>query len=514
MSDLHLHAVSSFSVVHFIIAGFTLFFAALAIRHRKAVGGTSFLMLMLVMCVYSAGYGFEVASADLESAMFFSNVQYLGIPFIPFFLYTLIWKYLRHTNVIPLKITFILLIIPVFTFFLHLTTDRHNLFYINPQLSFYEGLSILHFEKGIWYFINNLYTFFLVFMALVHCIVRFKKDKKYRNNIALLIAVTIFPFGGYILYITGLAPEHIDITPLSLGLSCPFLVIALFNMSLFDIVPVAREHIFENMDNGLIVTDSTDRLVDYNKSILGIFPELKKCRVGIYIRDIDLTDDGRKINLYQILNSNMTFVEEQDGEKHYYSIRKNVISQTRQFLGGIIYIVADITEEKKLEAKLHAMATTDPLTGLKNRRNLLEIGEKEIKHSVRYKRDLSVLFFDIDHFKKINDSWGHSAGDRVLIEIAQICKKQIRESDTIGRYGGEEFVILLPEIPYNSAIRVAEKIRSSIADKPILFEQQEINVTASFGVAAFNGDETLYELFNRADQLLYKAKDEGRNLVC
>jgi diguanylate cyclase (GGDEF)-like protein/PAS domain S-box-containing protein len=514
MPDIHLHNLSSLSILLFIIAGGTFFFAAFAFRHRKAIGGTSFIILMLMMSIYASGYAFEIASADFKTAMFFSNVQYFGIPFIPFFLYTLIWKYLRHTNVMPLKLTVALLVIPVLTFFLHLTTDRHDLFYINPQLHFYKGLSILSFEKGLWYWINSLYTFSLVFFAMVHCIIRLLKDKKYRNNIALLIAVTAFPFGGYILYMTGLAPEHLDITPLSLGLSCPFLVIALFHVSLFDIGPVAREHIFENLDNGLLVTDSSDRMVDYNRSILFIFPELEKCSVGISIKNIYPNDNEDNPDLYQILNRDRTFAAEQDGEKRYYSIRKNIIPQTRQFLGGIIYVVADITEEKKLEEKLHTMATTDPLTGLKNRRNLLETGEKAIKHSLRYKHVLSVLFFDVDHFKKINDSWGHSAGDRVLIEIAQICTKQIRVSDIIGRYGGEEFVIILPETSYTAAVNVAQKLRSSIADMTILFEEQKIRVTASFGVAAFNGEESLYELFNRADQLLYKAKNEGRNRVC
>ncbi len=514
MPVIHLLNFSSLSLILFIIAGFTFFFAALAFRHRKAVGGTSFLFLMLMVSIYAAGYAFELASADFETAMFFSNIQYIGIPFIPFFLYSLIWKYLRHTNTISFKITVPLLIIPALTFLLHLTPDNHNLFYINPQLRFYEGLSILSFKKGVWYFINSLYTFFLILMALVHCIVRFKKDKKYRSNIALLILVTIFPFGGYILYMLGLAPEHLDITPLSLALSCPFLVMALFHMSLFDIVPVAREHIFENLDNGLLVTDSSDRLVDYNKSALAVFPELDKIRVGTSIEDIDLSLDERKVGLYGILNSGRTYTAKQGGEEHYYNIKKNAISRTKQFFGGIIYILSDITEEKKLEAKLHAMATTDPLTGLKNRRNLMEIGEKEIKHAVRYKHDLSVLFFDIDHFKNINDSWGHSAGDKVLVETTQACTEQIRESDTMGRYGGEEFVIILPETSYSAAVNVAEKLRCSIAQRTISFEGRDINVTASFGVAAFNGDETLYELINRADQLCYKAKARGRDCVC
>ncbi len=313
MLELHLNNLPSLSVFLLIIAGIDLFFAVIAFVRRRAVGAGSFLLLMLAMGVYAGGYAFELASSDLTTALFFSNVQYLGIPFVAFLLYSLIWKYLRHTNAMPLKLVIPLLIVPVVTFFCHLTCDGHNLFYINPQLGFYNGLSILSFEKGIWKHIDHAYTFSLVIMALIHCIVRFIKDEKYRSHIALLIAATVFPFGGFLLYVAGLAPEHLDITPLTFGLSCPFLAIAIFHLSLFDIVPVARDHIFENLDNGLLVTDSLDRLIDYNKSIIKIFPELEKFRVGVSVKSLAVINGGRTIDLYQLLNTDKTFVAEQGG---------------------------------------------------------------------------------------------------------------------------------------------------------------------------------------------------------
>ncbi len=513
MPELYINSLPSFAILLLIIAGLELFFTALAFHHRRAVGGSSFLFLMLSMIVYTVGYAFEIASADLQTAIFFSDIQYFGIPFIPFFIYSLIRKYLTNSNVIPLKLTVSLLIIPICTFFMHLTTFSNNLFYVNPSLIFHDGYSILLFKKGPWYYVDSAYTIILILMSLVYSIFRFIKNKKYRNNISLLISATAFPFLGYILYLLELTPKNFDINPLAFGAACPLLAVAIFHLSLFEIVPVARDHIFENFENGLIVTNSKNKLVDYNKSIQLILPEIKKYHIGSNIDYIHLQNIEKSTTLYRLLNKEKTFIVKKNGDDHYYKIKKNIISDTNKFYGGIIYILSDITEEKKFERKLHAMATTDSLTGIENRRNILEIGERALAYAARYKRDLSILLFDIDHYKKINDTWGHQAGDRVLIEITQLCRNQIRESDSLGRYGGDEFILILPESSHPTALIVAEKLRSAIAETNISLGRSTIKVTASFGIATLNKGETFTDLFNRADQRLYQVKRSGRNRV-
>lgn len=516
MFQLHIHVLSSFSILHLLIAGFTLFFAIKAMSCRGAVGCDSFIFLMLAMTFYSGGYALELASADLPTALFFSNVQYFGIPFIPLLLYNLIWKYLHRTNVMPLKARFLLPVVPVITFFLHLTSSRHTLFYLNPELFFRDGLSILSFEKGLWYNVGSVYTFLLVLVALVYSFVSLLKNKKYRIHIASLFLASAFPFGGFLLYVAGVSPEHLDITPLSLGLSCPFLALAIFHASIFDIVPVARDHIFEYLKNGLIVTDSTGRLIDYNGAALEMFPEIGNYPVGSFLKNIRIVSGQRISDLHCILSEADIFTAQKDcdDDEHYYSVRKDVIASTKQFFGGVIYLVTDITEEKKLQKKLQHMATTDALTQIMNRGHLIETGEKELVRAMRYKRDLAVVFFDVDHFKRINDSYGHLAGDRVLVELCSICKSRVRESDHIGRYGGEEFVLILPETTYDAAFGVAEKLRSAVEKSVVVCEEQTISVTASFGVASYKDGESLDALFNRADQSLYRAKEGGRNRVC
>ncbi|MFP4330615.1 MAG: diguanylate cyclase [Spirochaetaceae bacterium] len=182
--------------------------------------------------------------------------------------------------------------------------------------------------------------------------------------------------------------------------------------------------------------------------------------------------------------------------------------------GRVIQIVGsgrDITEEKKLEAKLRRLSDADPLTGIYNRRKVMEELEREINRSLRYGHPLSLLMLDIDHFKGINDRFGHTAGDAVLTGFAETIKRRLRPTDIFGRWGGEEFLIILSETDLKGAYTLAERVRESIEDQAYL---PELRATASIGVAALGAEVTSKDdLVNAADEALYCAKENGRNRV-
>jgi diguanylate cyclase (GGDEF)-like protein len=164
--------------------------------------------------------------------------------------------------------------------------------------------------------------------------------------------------------------------------------------------------------------------------------------------------------------------------------------------------------------ELERLATTDSLTGLANRRRLFDCLEQEVYRAQRYGTALSLVMFDIDHFKRINDSWGHATGDWVLCRIARETHQLLRKTDQAGRYGGEEFVVLLPETDLSEALLLAQRLRQRISDTAITPEHDApMPVTVSVGVAALAPDETGEELIHRADQALYRAKQNGRNRV-
>jgi len=165
------------------------------------------------------------------------------------------------------------------------------------------------------------------------------------------------------------------------------------------------------------------------------------------------------------------------------------------------------------ERELHELATTDPLTNLPNRRELLRRGQREVDRAERYATRFSFAIIDIDHFKAINDGHGHATGDLALVETANILKSAMRAVDCVGRIGGEEFAILMPETLGNGALDAMEKIRREIETHTYFSKDMDLSITASFGVATHQDGESLEDVMSRADQLLYLAKQSGRNQV-
>lgn len=169
-----------------------------------------------------------------------------------------------------------------------------------------------------------------------------------------------------------------------------------------------------------------------------------------------------------------------------------------------------IKQQQVLHEEISKIAAEDDLTGLYNRRKINELIHDEIERSERYKKGFSIIIMDIDFFKRVNDRFGHMAGDQLLKMFSDIMRDTIRHTDTAGRWGGEEFVVLCPETKMDGAMALADKIRQRI-DSHIFnsFGKQ----TASFGVACYVDDDSVDSIINRADIALYDAKNKGRNRV-
>ncbi|HIJ58118.1 MAG TPA: diguanylate cyclase [Deltaproteobacteria bacterium] len=174
---------------------------------------------------------------------------------------------------------------------------------------------------------------------------------------------------------------------------------------------------------------------------------------------------------------------------------------------------------KDANEEITILAITDTLTGCYNRTFMDEHLPKEIKRAIRYKHPISLIMLDIDHFKQVNDTYGHQAGDEVLKELVRSINRSIRyDVDWVARYGGEEFLVVFPETDFERAELLAERLRRDISQNTIRFKEKEIRITASFGVTGFTSSDTLkkvsYEaMISLADKSLYQAKEEGRNRV-
>lgn len=187
----------------------------------------------------------------------------------------------------------------------------------------------------------------------------------------------------------------------------------------------------------------------------------------------------------------------------------------RQFAETCAAYTRQAMEAIELNKQVERLATVDELTQVFNRRQFFFLAERELRRRGRSFRSLAVVMTDIDHFKRINDTWGHPAGDAVLAEIARRLKKSIRDVDLLGRYGGEEFCVMLLDTDIRAATEIAERLRNSIGETPVRAQGNQITVTVSLGVALRANDKetSLETLIDRADKALYRAKKAGRNRV-
>jgi diguanylate cyclase (GGDEF)-like protein len=176
--------------------------------------------------------------------------------------------------------------------------------------------------------------------------------------------------------------------------------------------------------------------------------------------------------------------------------------------------VHDMTETVNFEQKLIALNMIDALTGVQNRRSLETHLKKEVERHKRYGHPLSLIMFDLDYFKHVNDTYGHQCGDYILQAIAELIGSSIRSEDTLARYGGEEFCCILPETPLAAATVLAERFRKKIAEQVFVYQKDHVSLTISLGVSAMSPETTTAEgLLRKADDGLYTAKNRGRNQI-
>jgi diguanylate cyclase (GGDEF)-like protein len=204
---------------------------------------------------------------------------------------------------------------------------------------------------------------------------------------------------------------------------------------------------------------------------------------------------------------------DRDGKTRYYSVRVKPIEINGRNIGTVA-LVQDTTKTVALMKELENAAYTDSLTGLYNRKHFMEFAVILLERARRAKTPCSILMFDLDHFKEINDTYGHPAGDETLRSVGATVKDVIRSYDVIGRYGGEEFIVFMDGATLEVASSRADYIRGRVASLDIRHADIDIRVTCSIGVAATpDGSEDLPSLIERADAALYRAKRDGRNLV-
>lgn len=195
-----------------------------------------------------------------------------------------------------------------------------------------------------------------------------------------------------------------------------------------------------------------------------------------------------------------------------HQANQTLASQSQELKQLNAALEAENQLRETLAKELRLIATTDVLTGLHTRRHILELGKHEESRWRRHQGHLSLALIDLDHFKKVNDAHGHAGGDEVLKQFAAICRRSFRQADCIGRFGGEEFLVILPETGLDEACAIAERLRCQTQEETIALPDGETRITISIGTTELRiGDSSLEQAISRADMALYRAKNAGRN---
>jgi two-component system cell cycle response regulator len=258
--------------------------------------------------------------------------------------------------------------------------------------------------------------------------------------------------------------------------------------------PKLGERYTLDTERATIGRDLGNNIVLVDESVSRFHAKIERTARGFVLEDLDSTN-GSRVN-----DDNIKSCLLKSGDQ-------------LQIGSFILKYIGSGNVEAVYHEEIYRMMITDGLTGIANRRKLDEALENEFLRAKRYGRPLSIAILDADHFKKVNDNHGHIVGDFVLKKLATLFQQNIRREELLGRYGGEEFVVVMPEVDSNGAFQLAEKLRKTVETTVFKSGETELPVTISVGVATLGAEGSVKDFLDTADQALYRSKDEGRNRV-
>lgn len=486
---------------------------ALVIQKRPIVTGTIPLaVLLFALSWWDLTYAAFWGGAPGPTPFFWLDLTYVGVVIAPgaFLIFVLEITSLGYWVKRPLVLS--MCVEPLLVLVLLSTDPLHGLFFAGKRVP-NAGMIL---DGGPVFWANIVYSYGLLLIGFILLVRRFIQTTGiYRQQVGVVIAGAGITWLNSFIFVFGLSPiSNADNTPVSFTLAALAFAFALTRYHLLDIIPIARDMLIEGMSDGVLVLDSSHRLVDLNPAALKVLGSSPDVKIGQPIEKVFSRWPATAKSLADI---HITRVEFPIGDpiNTYLDLEISpLFDQKRNFIGRLI-IWHDITRLKLIQLELEELATKDTLTSVFNRRHFLHLAEMEFNRSIRFAHPFAIALADIDHFKSVNDAYGHQAGDRVLISFAKVFQENIREVDIFARFGGEEFILLFPETNLEEAFHTAGRILSVIQNAVFDFEGKQIKITASLGVSALTDpkNDTLETVIRKADRALYHAKGMGRNQV-
>lgn len=528
--DIHPYVV--FSILSAIIT----LIAAIAAWRRSAPGASALSLLLLGMTLWSACYATRWMNISEEAKIFWFRVMFIGVVSIPTLFLIFALSFTRNESWLTSRNLALISILPVLSLILQWTNPYHHLMYQSLNVLPANEDMVMKITRGPWYLVNVVYSYAVIGMGIFLLSQgALRSGPLYRYQYRMILIASLLPWAGNALKELNFSSYgHLDLAPLTFGLSGIIFALAFLRTHLMDLIPVARSNLIETMQDGVLVLDIQNRIVDINPAMEKFIKDKASSYLGKnayevlqpWMEKTDLLADKTEIHSEKTVHLDSS---------HYLDVRVTPLYDKNHLLSGRLMVFRDITEWKQVEkslrqvndklqgqlieigllqSRLREQAIRDPLTNVFNRRYLEETLDRELSRAARENYPVCIIMMDIDHFKQVNDTYGHEAGDLVLKAIADMLSEQCRRGDFACRYGGEEFVVVMPNISLDTAYERAENLRRSLTLLRVPYEYYSLNVTISMGIACYpeNGQSREATL-RAADQAMYAAKEAGRDHI-
>jgi len=527
-----LHTYAFISILSALIS----FAAAVTIWRRSAPGSSALSVLLLSMTIWAGCYATRWMDVTAEAKIFWFRMMFIGVASIPTLFLLFALSFTHNGSWLTPRHLILLFIQPVTSLLLQWTNQYHHFIYQSVNILEKNGLVVIELTRGPWYFVNIVYSYAIIavgFLLMSQGALRL--GPLYRYQYRLILVASILPWAANIFNELSFGEsKHLDFAPLTFGLSGIIYVFAILRTRFMDLIPVARSHLIENMRDGVMVLDAQNRVVDINPAMELFLEKQPAYYLGqnafeVFDGWLQKTD-----SLWEEVETRAELKVPKNPPR-YLDLRVTPLYDKEQLLNGRLMVFRDMTERKQdekrlryvnerlqaqlieiglLQSKLREQAIRDPLTNLFNRRYLEETLDRELARAGRESYPVCIIMVDLDHFKQTNDTYGHDAGDQVLRALANTLAEQSRRGDFVCRYGGEEFVIVMPNISERTAYERARKLRRRLKSLQIPYECHNLTTTISMGIACYptNG-ETRQALLRAADKAMYAAKKAGRDYI-
>lgn len=512
--SLECFSMPAASVFLFFSAALCAGLLAHAWHQRRDAFSRYFVGLMTASILYALGYGAELMAPDVQHMIWALRVQYLGIPFIALTWVGMAWAYLDSRG-LPRPLQIVLGGVGVAVLLAFQSNDIHRLFYVSLDDVRVDDMSIALAVKGPLYWAHIAFLNLAIAFGVLLFFRAWRQSMRiYRAQSLCLLLGSAFPWLFHLVYLMGGSPHGIDLGPFGLAASGVFFAAAAFRHGILEILPIARDLVFDGISEGVIVLDGAQRVSDFNRAAMSFVRGLGPAAVG---RPLDAIDGGDEV-VAALRGAQRPSPDKgagplvaemsagDNGIERHYELRLSPMVDRDGVIQCQSLMLMDITEKRQLLAQLHELATTDSLTGLYNRRQFEQEAGRLYLLAERSATPLSIAVIDVDCFKAINDQQGHAAGDATLRRIADVLKARLRASDVVGRIGGDEFVAVLPGTGAAAAGALMRDVSARC--------RAECGASLSVGVAERRAEITSFEALSvEGDGLLYRAKHAGRDCV-